>query len=234
MIQETTQKAVAFKQYAAALTSIENTQDIVIPELRNTALTDLVGVCDYDALILAHTRDAALVTCEMMTAGLTLMETIKSDAVGLADFLCLIDLEIITLLDTLKRMLQYRFYAVITPTVIRHIIRVYDAAEGEKKQVIEKAWNEVLAIPDGLADEYYLKVFNSVCFETIQLLKTKGLFSPHPIIHAFNWAFFHYCGGRIEWDIREGNLYYRFVHIDPKRTIDDIELSGDTKTDSPV
>ena len=162
------------------------------------------------------------------------MEAMKSDAVGLADFLYLIDLEITTLLDTLKRMLQYRFCAVITPTVIRHIMGVYDAAGDEEKQVIEKAWNEVLAIPDDPADEYYLKVFNSVCFETIQLLKTEGLFSPHPIIHAFNWAVFHYCGGRIEWGVREGNLYYRAVHIDPKRTTADIELSGDTKTDSSV
>lgn len=234
MIQETTQKAVAFKQYAAGLTSVENTQDIVIPELRNTALTDLVGVCDYDALVLAHTRDAALVTCEMMTAGLTLMEAMKSDAVGLADFLCLIDLEITTLMNTLKRMLQYRFYAVITPTVIRYIIEVYNVAEDEKKQVIEKVWNEVLAIPGDLADEYYLKVFSSACFETIQLLKTEGLFSPHPIIHAFNLAVFHYCGGRIEWGVREGNLYYRVVHIDPKHTTADIELSGDAKTDSPT
>ena len=138
------------------------------------------------------------------------------------------------LMNTLKQMLQYRFYAVITPTVIRHIIEVYDVAEDEKKQVIEKAWNEVLAIPDELADEYYLKVFSSACFETIQLLKTEGLFSPHPIIHAFNWAVFYYCGGRIEWGIRAGNLYYRVVHVDPKHTTSDIELSEDAKTDSPT
>ena len=31
---------------------------------------------------------------------------------------------------------------------------------------------------------------------------------------------------------REGSLYYRIVHIDPKHTTADIELSGDAKTDS--
>lgn len=82
----------------------------------------------------AHTRDAALVTCEMMTAGLTQMEVMKSYVVGLADFLCLIDLEITALLNTLKQMLQYRFYAVITPTVTRHIIEVYDVVEDEKNR----------------------------------------------------------------------------------------------------
>ena len=56
------------------------------------------------------------------------------DVVGLADFLCLIDLEITALLNTLKQMLQYRFYAVITPTVTRHIIEVYDVVEDEKNR----------------------------------------------------------------------------------------------------
>ena len=129
-------------------------------------------------------------------------------------------LEIKTLLDTLKQMLYYRFRAVITPTVIQHMIEVYDAAKDVEKQEIEKMWIEVLEVPGGLEDEHYLKVFVSACFETIQSLKMEGLFSPHPIIYAFSRAVFYYDGGRIEWGIQEGKMYYRFIHVDPEHIID--------------
>lgn len=219
MINESTQKAVTFKQYVAKLTSVENTQDTVISGLSNISLTELVGICDYDALIIAHTRGAVLVTCEMMTAGLTLLDPVKSETVGIADFLCMMGLEVTTLLDTLKKMLHYRFRAAITPTVIQHVIEVYDAAKDEEKQTIERIWIEVLEVPGSLGDDHYLKAFTSACFETIQLLKMERLFSRHPIIYAFNWAVFRYNGGRIEWTIQEGKLYYRLIHGDPDHTI---------------
>lgn len=231
-IRDGIQKAVAFRQYVSAITSVENTQDTVIPELRNIDLTELVGICDYDALILAHTRGAILVTCEMMTAGLTLMETVKSDAVGIADFLCMIGLETTSLLNTLEQMIQYRFRAVITPTVIHHMIEVYDMAKGEEKQAIEKAWIKVLEVPGSLTDKHYLKVFTGACFETIQLLKMEGLFTPHPIIYAFSRAVFYYHGGRIEWSLQEGKLYYRVIYVDSERTIANSNLFGGEKVDN--
>lgn len=129
-------------------------------------------------------------------------------------------LEIMTLLDTLKQMLHYRFRAVITPTVIQHMIKVYDAAKDEEKQAIERTWIEVLEVPNCFEDKHYLKVFVSACFETIQSLKMEGLFSPHPIIYAFSRAVFYYDGGRIEWTIQEGKLYYRIIHVDPEHIID--------------
>lgn len=217
MIKENIRKAGGFKQYVSALTSVENEQDIVIPELDNKNLIELVGICDYDALILAHARGALLVTCEMMTAELTLLEAVKSDTAGIADFLCLMDQEITAMLDTLKKMMQYRFHVVITPTVIQYVIEAYDAAEDEGKQAIEKAWVEVLEVPNSLADEHYLKALASACFETIQMLKMEGLFSPHPIMDAFIWAVFHYNGSRIELNVEEGKLYCRIVNIDPQK-----------------
>lgn len=197
-IRKAIQDAVAFKQYAAALPAVENTEDVTLPELRGCTLPELIGICDYDALALAHTRGAALVSCEMMTAGLTKLEGVRSRAMGLADFLCKIGLELTTLLNTLKQMLQYRFCAVITPTVIRHMIETHDAAEATEKQAIEQAWEDVLTVPASLEDENYLHIFNSACIESIQMLHAAGLFLQHPIIAIFNWAVFYYSGSKVE------------------------------------
>lgn len=161
-----------------------------------------------------------------------MLEAVKSDTAGVADFLCLIGLEITALLDTLKQMLQYRFRAVITPTVIRYVMKAYDAAKDEEKQTIESARIGILEVPGSLVDEHYLKVFIGACCETIQSLKIEGLFSPHPIIYAFNWAVFHYNGGRIEWWLQGGKLYYRVIHVDSEHTIGDVSLSGGKETES--
>lgn len=228
-IRKVIQDAAAFKRYAASLPSVKNTKDTTFPELRGNSLPELIGVCDYDALILAHTRGATLVTCEMVTAGLTQLEAVHSHAAGLADFLCKIGLELTTLLDVLKRMLQYRFCAVITPTVIWHVVEVYNAAGDVEKQAMEQAWKEIMTVPASLDDKNYLRIFNSACIETIQILHTAGLFSQHPIIAIFNCAVFCYSGGKVELKVKEGKLYYRIVHTDSKQahTIEDMNLLED-------
>lgn len=226
-IRKVIQDAAAFKRYTASLPTVENTKDAMLPELRGSSLPELIGICDYDALVLAHTRGAVLVTCEMITAGLTQLRTVRSRAIGLADFLCKIGLEITALLDALKRMLQYRFCAVITPTVIQHMIEAYNTAGDVEKRTIEQAWKDVLEVPSSLDDDNYLRIFISTCIETIQILHTAGLFSQHPIIAIFNWAVFCYSGGRVELGIKEGKLYYRIVHTNLKQVTEDPNLSED-------
>ena len=230
-IRKAIQDAAAFKRYTAALPAVENTEDVTLPELRGIALPELIGICDYDALVLAHTRGAALVTSEMMAAGLTQLEAVRSRAIGFADFLCKIGLEFTTLLDALKQMLQYRFCAVITPTVILHVIEAHNAAGDEEKRTIERMWGDILAVPASLEDENYIHIFINACIESIQMLHTRKMFSQHPIIAMLNCAVFRYNGGRVELGIQEGKLYYRIVHPDSKRAVEDINLSKNEETD---
>ena len=110
--------ANSFMNFVSGFIGVENKNDMQLPQLNNKNMIDLLGICDYDSLIIAHQRKSVLVTGEMLPAEITLLNEIKADVVGIADFLCLLKLPAIRLISIIGKMIDYRFNAVITPTVI--------------------------------------------------------------------------------------------------------------------
>lgn len=217
--RENIRQAMRFKNYVSGFSIIENKQDMIIQELQNEDITEVIGICDYDALMLAHTRGAVLITGEMLVAGFTKLDAIKADVAGIADFLCLIGMPIMKLFDVMRQMFQYRFYAVITPTVTLYIRNHYDIAdEAEKQEIVEK-WNDVLQMPKNLKDENYRNRFKGACFETMRMLKEEEVDLRHPILQAFYWAAFYYNDYRINYYIENGTFYYDIVQIDREKEI---------------
>lgn len=223
--RENIRQAMRFKNYVSEYSIIENEQDMIIKELQNKDITEVIGICDYDALILAHTRGAVLITGEMLVASLTKLDAIKADVAGIADFFCLVGMSIMKLFCIMKQMFRYRFYAIITPTVTLYIRDSYDIAdEPERKEIIEE-WNDILQMPKNLGDENYRNRFKGACFETLSMLKDDDVDLSHPVLQAFYWAAFYYNDYRINYYIENGTFYYDIVQIDRDKEIMDTGLS---------
>ena len=212
--RENIRQAIGFRKFISGFSIIENMHDIIIQELQSKDIMEIIGISDYDALALAHTRGAVLITGEMLVAGLTKLEAAKADAAGIADFLCLLGIPIMRLFDIINRMMQYRFYAAITPTVALHVRDQYDIANVAERGKIAEAWNDILQIVKNLEDENYREKFKEACLETMRLLGEDNVDLRHPILQAFYWASFYYNDLRINYYIEEGALYYNVVRID--------------------
>lgn len=81
----------SFKTFVSGFESVGNKNDMRIPKLNNK-LKFLLGICDYDSIVIAHQRNAVLITGEMVLARFTQLNETKADVAGIADFLCLLRL----------------------------------------------------------------------------------------------------------------------------------------------
>jgi len=220
--RENARQAIDFMNYVTTFKSVENTKDVVFAGLQSEDFAKIIGICDYDAVNLAHMRDAVLVTGEMMVAGLTKLDATKADVAGIADFLCFIGIPVVKLFDVVSQMFKYRFYAAITPTVIIYISKAYNSGDETEKIAITNSWNNILQIPEELADENYRSKFKMACLEIMRLLRESGIDLDHPIIRAFSLASFYYNDYKIEYCFENGSLYYRVVQVGREKMISDM------------
>ena len=218
--RENVQQAVDFKNYVSSFSGIENTKDLTVEELQSSNIIQLIGICDYDALSLAHSRGSILITGEMMVSALTKLDAAKTEVAGIVDFLCLIKMPVIKLLDAIKQMINYRFYAVVTPTLIKYISEVYDKSGGTEKTEIIKKWKDILEAPEKLEDEHYRDRFKAACWEAFRLLSSDDFLHKHPIIDSFYYATLYYNDYRIEIYGEGGKIYYRIIQLERTQIIE--------------
>ena len=83
--------------------------DLTLEAMEVIDLKELIGICDYDALAIAKQEKRILVTSEIALAQLTLFKDISTISVGILEFLCNLNLDVLELLDYMKKMLEYRF-----------------------------------------------------------------------------------------------------------------------------
>lgn len=215
--RENVRQAVGLKKYVSSFSGIENKQDLSIEEFQSSNIIQLIGICDYDAVSLAHIRGSVLVTGEMMVSGLTKLDAAKAEVVGIVDFLCLIEIPVVKLFDVIKQMINYRFYAVVTPTLVKYISDVYDkSGETEKEEIIEK-WKDILEAPAKLEDKKYRDKFKVACWETLRLLSTDNFLHMHPIIDSFYIATLYYNDYRIEIYGEDGKIHYRIIQLEKEQ-----------------
>lgn len=212
--RENVQQAVDFKKYVSSFPGVGNTKDLTIEEWQSTNIIQLIGICDYDAVSLAYNRGSTLITGEMMISALTKLDTVKTEVAGIVDFLCLIEMPITKLFEAIKRMINYRFYAVVTPTLIKYIAGVYDKSDETEKIEIIKKWKDILEMPEKLKDKKYRDKFKVACWETLRLLSADNFLIRHPIIDSFNMATFYYNDYRIQFYREDGKINYRIVQLD--------------------
>ena len=232
--REDSQIAIDFRIYVNAFETVANLTDMIIENPKNSDISQVIGICDYDAIVLAHSRESVLVTSEMAPASLTTIDSIKSDVAGTLDFLCLIGVSIVKLFSIIVQMMKYRFYAAITPTVIAYVIKNYDSAKQLEKDAILKEWYNILSFPKELADENYLKILVLSCNETMRFLRESTINLGHPIITSFFSALLDYQNCRIECQIVDGTLSYKLVPLTKEEaSVDSIVSDNDDAIPQP-
>lgn len=234
----TIKAANSFMNFVSGFIDVENKNDMQIPQLNNNEMIDLLGICDYDSLIIAHQRKSVLVTGEMLPAEITQLNEMKADVVGIADFLCLLKLPAIRLISIIGKMIDYRFNAAITPTVIIYLSNCYDASDVSTQERIIKDWENLLNSLNQILDENQRNNYKSTCIEVIRLLNGFKQGEGHPIVRAYIMFSFHYNDYRIHHSFENGKIISTVYKIDnasstmPSKAISRIETSISFNEDS--
>lgn len=204
----------SFKTFVSGFESVDNKNDMQIPNLDNNNLKSLLGICDYDSIVIAHQRNAVLITGEMVPAKFTQLNETKSDVAGIADFLCLLKLPAIRLISLIHKMIEYRFNAAITPTVIIFLSNCYDNSDESTKKRILQDWRDLLQSLNEINDEKQRSNYKSTCVEVIKSLQGFKQGEGHPIVRQYVMFSFHFNDYRLQLSIEKGELVISTYHID--------------------
>ena len=204
----------SFKTFVSGFESVDNKNDMQIPEFNNDKLKFLLGICDYDSIVIAHQRDAVLITGEMVPARFTQLNETKADVAGIADFLCLLRLPAIRLISLIAKMIKYRFSAAITPTVIIYLSNCYDNSDESTQKRILQDWRDLLQSLNEINDEKQRSNYKSTCVDVIKSLHGFKQGEGHPIVRQYIMFSFHFNDYRLHLSIEKGELVISTYHID--------------------
>ncbi len=188
----------SFKTFVCSFESVDNKNDMQIPKLNNNELKFLLGICDYDSIVIAHQKNAVLITGEMVPARFTQLNETKADVAGIADFLCLLRLPAIRLISLIVKMIECRFNAAITPTVIIYLSNCYDNSDESTKKRILQDWRDLLQSFNEINDEKQRSNYKSTCVEVIKSLHGFKQGEGHPIVRQYVMFSFHYNDYRLQ------------------------------------
>ena len=204
----------SFKTFVSCFESVDNRNDMQIPTLSNNNLKCLLGICDYDSIVIAHQRNAVLVTGEMVPARFTQLNETKADVAGIVDFLCLLRLPAIRLISLIAKMIEYRFNAAITPTVIIYLSNCYDNSDESTQKRILKDWRDLLQSLNEINDEKQRSNYKSTCVEVIKSLHGFKQGEAHPIVRQYIMFSFYFNDYRLQLSFEKGELVISTYHID--------------------
>ena len=162
-------EAVGIKKYSEKIKSKANMDDLILEDMELSDLKELIGVCDYDALAIAKEEKRILVTSEIALAQLTLFKDVSTTSVSILEFLCSLNLDVLELLDYMKKMLEYRFVIIFNKMFVNKVRNAYLTAETQTQELIATAWEEYLILINE-SDIEYKKQIIPVINETIKEL----------------------------------------------------------------
>lgn len=204
----------SFRNFVSGFESVDNKNDMQVSTLNNDEMIDLLGICDYDSIVIAHQRKSVLVTGEMVPAVFTQLNEIKADVAGIADFLCLLRLPAIRLISLIGKMVAYRFNAAITPTVIIYLSKCYDDSDESTQKEILQDWRDLLQSLNEINDEKQRNNYKSMCVEVIKTLHGFKQGEEHPIVREYLMFSFYYNDYRIHRSIENGKIISTVYQID--------------------
>lgn len=204
----------SFKAFVSGFESADNKNDMQIPKLNNNEIKILLGICDYDSIVIAHQRNAVLITGEMVPAGFTQLNETKADVAGIADFLCSLKLPAIRLMSLIGKMIEYRFNAAITPTVIIYLSNCYNISDESTKKRILQDWRDLLQSLNKINDEKQSSNYKSTCVEVIKSLHGFKQGEGNPIVREYVMFSLYFNDYRLQLSIENGELVISTYHID--------------------
>lgn len=129
------QEAVEFKAYCEQYITLDNNTDLHLEDDYNVNIKDVLGISDYDAIIIAKRTGRALVTAEVFISGFCQMPEINVSSIGIADFLAKEANDCEELLMYVRKMIEYRCTIPFTVLTIKRILEFYEQGDEKEKEV---------------------------------------------------------------------------------------------------
>lgn len=203
------QEAVAFKSFINRFFVINNEKDLHLNSDQHVIIKDVLGIADYDALLIAKNQKRLLVSVEPMIDGISQMPEIDVQRIGIVDFITEEASNIDELFSYVKGMMKFKFIVPFSLRTVKRIITFYNnATEAEQKSIINQ-WSNILDYP--LNDETYQEVMISCIKECVLDLKNdKEMINP--ISHCLLVSWLKYSGKKLQIYItEEGELFAELV-----------------------
>ena len=152
--------AVGVKKFSKAINVINNSSDLSIEGIDNKTLQEGLGICDYDALSVAINEKRKLVCAEASVIGLTAY--LKQNTSCILDFLCEIKYPLSDLIECMNKMVDYKFFIIITSKARDYIFDNFDKLNPEQQQSVLDRFNEYFENIEKQNTEY-----QKMCIPTI-------------------------------------------------------------------
>lgn len=193
------QKALKRKNECKKLKPIQNKRSFNAPGASEIRLQEVLGICDYDAISIAHHQEVTLVAFEPMIVAMSKKEILGFQCIGIVDFLCNIDLPLHRILKTICLMAKYKFQYILSGQNLECITDKFDAIQDDEyREKCMTLWFDFLDTLD-LKDDAtnYGKLFRQGLWAAIQEC-LKGRNTPNerkallqkPLIRVAAWLLF--------------------------------------------
>ena len=180
------------KQFVYKLKSYSNSQDIKGKINDRIDLLDTFGISDYDALSLAQSSGAILVTGEVTIMYLTQIKELGIRGIGILNFLVEIHTELYELLIYMKKMIEYGFLISLTKESYIYIQNKYnELTDDDMKELCMEQWIDYLSKPNDMSEEYS-KIFIQNMITVYKLLAKEQIDFANPIGKNFMFFFMKY------------------------------------------
>lgn len=207
--QQYMQEAVELKAYCEKFFVIDNDQDLHVENEYKFDIKEVLGITDYDSIIIARNKRKILVTAEMIVSAIAKVPDIDVKFVCIADFIARESRTAEELLAIVRRMIEFKFTVPFTTNTIYRIMEFFNNSEEEEKRKILSQWLEMLNLPIG--DKVYSELMHSHIRECISKLKTSEDWLT-PIVGCLISIWFKYSGHKIEVGLdEEGKLIANIV-----------------------
>lgn len=142
--------AVSFKKFASKFSLRDNNYDLQIDYEYIEKIKNHIGVEDYDALVIAKSENACLVSGEPIISVVSSVENLDITSTSVCEFVTNLSTEVDNLLTYVEKMAEYRFLAPFTANTIRKIHEFYLASEVEKQEEIIVRLEKIFETIDNL------------------------------------------------------------------------------------
>lgn len=138
------EQAVNLKDYVTMFSDMSNSDDFVLNDEAQFNIKEMLGIIDYDALLIAKKNGLTLVTAEVPLCAMCSIEGISEPFVCIADFLANTSRTWQELIGYIEKMMEYRFTIPITLNTVKFIDHSYNEGTIEEKEKIIENWQSVL------------------------------------------------------------------------------------------
>lgn len=186
------QDVVKYKKYCEGFYSIDNINDLHLKDSLN--VKDVLGLVDYDALLISKNENRVLVTAEVVPSILSVIPEIDVQTICIADFLTNESDSIDELFSYIQKLIDYRFLIPFTLNTIQKIFEFYNETNYKEKERIGRQFLKIL--DSAIDDNMYKNVMLSNIENLLKIIK-KEKYDLGPLTRCLIISYLKYKGQKI-------------------------------------